>query len=627
MIGRIIDNRYKVLEKIGIGGMASVYRAQDILLDRIVAIKILHADFASDHEFVVRFKHEAQTAAKLSHPNIVNIYDVGYDDGLHYIVMEYVQGITLKEYIEKAGHLSVDMSVRIAIEIAEALEQAHLNGLVHCDIKPHNILVTQNGRIKVADFGIAKAVNAESFTKDTSVLGSVHYFSPEQASGQKVDARTDLYSLGIVLYEMLTGVLPFQGETPVSVALKHVQDDFPPPSKYNPAISTLLEGCVVKALSKNPDDRFQTATEMISELRLSQGFVSTKIPKIVKNDFTTQIIPRVTPKKKKATWSDKLLDLVSSRSQKSILLGMAVIFLLAFLWAFFSYGNFWSTKEIEVPNLIGKQVELAKHILEREDLDVSVSEVSSTEVPIGQIINQSPSPGSMVKARRTIHLTVSKGSGGIILVPDLRGLTLEEAKEKLDAIGLSIGSIREGEDKSAPLDTIISQTPGSPKQVNKGDKIDVVVNKKSASTVTVPDVSGQTLDQAMKTLQGLDLKNINVVGKDANKPDAQAKIAKQYPAKGSTMSSTDTITLEVEYTTSDTEKTESNKKSGTIDITVPQNSAPQRVQILIIDDNGKRVVYDNRQHGGDHISKSVSGVGKVRVQVYMDDTLIQDQFL
>ncbi len=627
MIGRIIDNRYKILEKIGIGGMASVYRAQDILLDRVVAIKILHTDFASDHEFVARFKHEAQTAAKLSHPNIVNIYDVGCDDGLHYIVMEYVQGITLKEYIEKAGHLTIDMSVKIAIEIAEALEQAHLNGLVHCDIKPHNILVTSAGRIKVADFGIAKAVNAESFTKDTSVLGSVHYFSPEQASGKKVDARTDLYSLGIVLYEMLTGVLPFQGETPVSVALKHVQDDFPPPSKYNPAIPSLLEGCIVKALSKNPDDRFQTATEMISELRLSQGFVSTKIPKIVKNDFTTQIVPRIQPKRKKETFSEKLLAVLSSRSQKSIIIGMAVIFLIAFLWAFFSYGNFWSTKEIEVPNLIGKQVELAKHILEREDLDVSVSEVASTEVPIGQIINQSPAAGNMVKARRTIHLTVSKGSGGILLVPDLKGLTLEEASEKLSAIGLSIGNILEGEDKNAALDTIISQTPASPKQVNKGDTIDVVVNRKPEHKTTLPDVTGQTLDQAMKTLQGLEFHSINIVGKDANKPDAQAKIAKQYPAAGTAAAISDKITLEVEYANPGPETTAASKRSGTIDITVPQGSAPQRVQIIIIDDNGKRVVYDNRQQGGDHISKSVSGVGKVRVQVYLDDTLVQDQFL
>lgn len=228
MIGHILDNRYKILEKVGSGGMASVYKAQDILLDRIVAVKILHSKYASDHDFVVRFRQEAQAAAKLSQPNIVNIYDVGYDENAHYIVMEYVRGETLKDYIEKHGHLPINTSIQISFDIGEALEHAHANGIVHCDIKPHNILVTETGRIKVADFGIARAINSSSSTKDEkSVLGSVHYFSPEQGSGGKIDERTDIYSLGVVMYEMMTGVVPFEGDTAISVALQHVQNDIP----------------------------------------------------------------------------------------------------------------------------------------------------------------------------------------------------------------------------------------------------------------------------------------------------------------------------------------------------------------------------------------------------------------
>ena len=331
MIGHILDNRYKILEKVGSGGMASVYKAQDILLDRIVAVKILHSKYASDHDFVVRFRQEAQAAAKLSHPNIVNIYDVGYDENAHYIVMEYVRGETLKEYIEKHGHLPINTSIQITFDIGEALEHAHANGIVHCDIKPHNILVTETGRIKVADFGIARAINSKASNMgDNSVLGSVHYFSPEQASGSKIDERTDIYSLGVVMYEMMTGVLPFEGDTAISVALQHVQDDIPLPSKYNRRIPQLVERVILKAMEKNPDDRFQSVGEMMAELRLAQGFVNTNkgaMP-IIKNNFNTQKIQPLKEReveKKKGIFT-RFVDSVSNHSKKSIIIVMAAVF-------------------------------------------------------------------------------------------------------------------------------------------------------------------------------------------------------------------------------------------------------------------------------------------------------------
>ena len=392
--------------------MADVFKGEDALLGRPVAIKILHQNFAGDDDFVARFKREAQAAGKLSHPNIVSMYDVGYDQGYHYIVMEYVDGETLKEYITRHKRLSVDNAVKFTIAIAEGLEHAHAMGIVHCDIKPHNVLITKTGRVKVTDFGIARAMNAGNTLMYTnSVMGSAHYLSPEQASGKPVNGSTDIYSLGVVLYEMLTGRVPYEGETPISVALKHVRERLTPPSRYNPGIPPLLEAAVMKALAKNPEDRFATITDMISDLRMSQGFVNSKSGRLIPHDFATQVLPTVQdeayggndyddyePEPEQPKSGKKgLINRLSHLPQKYILLGSVVIFLVAFLWAFLSFGNFWSNATVDVPNVVGKQVSVAKHILEDNHLRVSTSEVSNPDVPAGQVISQSPEAGTSVK--------------------------------------------------------------------------------------------------------------------------------------------------------------------------------------------------------------------------------------
>ncbi len=289
--GIVLDNRYEIISKIGVGGMADVFKGKDTLLGRIVAIKILHANFAGDEEFVSKFKREAQAAGKLNHPNIVSMYDVGFDQGYNYIVMEYVEGQTLKEYIVNHKQISVDQAVKFTIAIAEGLEHAHAMGIVHCDIKPHNVLITNSGRIKVTDFGIARAMNAGNTIMYTnSIMGSAHYLSPEQASGKPVSGSTDIYSLGAVLYEMLTGRVPYDGDTPISVALKHVQERLIPPTRYNSSIPPLLESAVMKALEKRPEDRFATVSDMISDLRLSQGFATGRTTRVVPHDFVTDVI-------------------------------------------------------------------------------------------------------------------------------------------------------------------------------------------------------------------------------------------------------------------------------------------------------------------------------------------------
>ena len=641
MIGHILDNRYKILEEVGTGGMAVVYKAQDILLDRIVAVKILLAKYGDDHDFVVRFRQEAQAAAKLSHPNIVNIYDVGYDENVHYIVMEYVRGETLKEYIEKHGHLPINTSIQITFDIGEALENAHKNGIVHCDIKPHNILVTETGRIKVADFGIARAINSSATNKDDhAVLGSVHYFSPEQASGGPVDERTDIYSLGVVMYEMMTGVVPFEGETAISVALQHVQDDIPLPTKYNRRIPRLVEQCILKAMAKNPDDRFQSIAEMMSELRLSQGFVNTNkgaMP-IIKNNFATQKIPplKSPEEEQKKNIFSRMLDSISSHSKKSIIIGMLGVFVVAFMWAFFSFGNFWSTQDITVPDVTGKQVEIAKEILSKEHLNVSVNEIESDEVPVGEVITQTPSGGAVVKENRTIYLTVSKGNqGSEVLMPDLRDLTLDEAKKKLSEIGLTIGSVHYAESEKYENGKIISQSPASPRKVAKGSSVDVIICRKAEKKndakngQDAPTVSGMTLDTAMKTLENAGYIVGNVTNLDASKDNALAKVVKQSPRSGNV------VDLTVEYGaaaavpdgSANNQEPAGTPHYGTVNISVPSGASSQHVQIVVTDDNGTRVVYDKNQSGGDSITKNISGVGKTRVKVYINNSLVQDQYI
>lgn len=638
MTGHTLANRYQILEEVGTGGMAVVYKARDILLDRIVAVKILHAEYGNDHEFVTRFRQEAQAAAKLSHPNIVNIYDVGKDGDIHYIVMEFVRGETLKEYIEKHGHLPINTSIQIAFDIGEALESAHHNGLVHCDIKPHNILVTETGRIKVADFGIARAINSSATMKeDKKILGSVHYFSPEQASGNTLDERTDIYSLGVVMYEMMTGVVPFEGDTPLSIALQHVQDAIPLPTKYNRRIPRLVERCILKAMAKNPDDRFQSVEELMSELRLSQGFVNSNkgaMPIIKKGFEGTVKLPPVPEKNTRGEGNifNRFLDSVSRHSKKSIIIAMGSVFIIAFLWAFFSFGNFWSTQDITVPDVTGKQMEIAQTMLTDKHLSVSVKEVDSSDVPVGEVITQTPIGGSVVKANRTIYLTVSRGNhGDTVLVPDLRGLTLDEATRKLKEIGLSVGTVTYA-DADRDDGKILQQTPSSPDKVAQNTTIDVVVSRvkvKEAAPVNVPDTRGMSLDTAMQTLNNAGI-SIGTVGNlNSNLPNAQATVTGQSLRKGGR-----TADLYVTYPqTADTSSADVSKegtgamRSGKVNIHVPNGSSNPHVQIVLTDDNGSRTVYDKVQAGGDTVVKNVSGVGRTHVKVFINNTLVQDQYL
>ena len=637
--GILLDNRYRIVDKIGVGGMADVYLGEDTLLGRQVAIKVLHANFANDDEFVTRFKREAQAAGKLNHPNIVNMYDVGFDQDLHYIVMEYVDGETLKEYITRHGRLSIDEAVKFTIAIAEGLEHAHTMGIVHCDIKPHNVIITRTGRVKVTDFGIARAMNATNTVMYTnSILGSAHYLSPEQASGKPVDGNTDIYSLGVVLYEMLTGRVPFEGETPIAVALKHVREKVAPPTRYNPSIPPLLEAVVMKALSKNPTDRFDSISDMISDLRLSQGFTMGKTQRHEPYDFATQMIPAVDPEALEAFSTiqeertdegqkKSMLSKIASIPQKYIVLGAAVIFLVAFLGAFLSYGNFWSNTTVDVPNVVGKQVSVAKNILEDKHLRVSTSEVTNPDVPAGQVISQTPGAGEKVKEQRTIHLVVSKGVGDIT-VPDLTDLTVDQARQRLKDVGLVVGKITQQSVDGKKDGVVIAQSPSGDSKVSKGTTIDLVVNKAKAKKVKVPNLVGMTLKDARDTLSNAHLGVNQVAGSVEEKSVVveQSIKAGDEIDEGSTLNLT-TESKEEKKKSEKKEESSSNKTTGTVDVTVPSGSKNQELKIVVKDDEGSAVIYDDTNKPGDRIVRKVSGVGNVRIEVYLNGALVQETAL
>ena len=635
--GLILDNRYKIISKIGVGGMADVFKGEDTLLGRPVAVKILHSNFAGDDDFVARFKCEAQAAGKLSHPNIVSMYDVGFDQGYHYIVMEYIKGETLKEYITRHERLSIDNAVKFTIAIAEGLEHAHAMGIVHCDIKPHNVLITKQGRIKVTDFGIARAMNAGTTMMYTnSIMGSAHYLSPEQASGKPINGSTDIYSLGAVLYEMLTGRVPYEGETPISVALKHVRERLIPPTRYNPSIPTLLEAAVIKALAKRPEDRFSNITEMIAALRMSQGFVNSNSGRRAPHDFGTQVMTPVPetsygePDEEDAvyyggeTQPEGWMAKLSRLPQKYILLGAFIVFLLAFVWAFLSFGNFWSNATVDVPNVVGKQVIVAKHILEDNHLRVSVSEVSNPDVPAGQVISQSPEANEQVKEQRTVHLVVSKGVGDITM-PDITGMTLDQARTRLKSLGLVIGKITTASDDSKEDGVILMQSPPGDSKVTKGATVDVTVNRVKSKKVELPNLVGMTVKDAKDALTSLGLN----VGAISGAGDDTAVITQQSPEAGSSLDANTSVALtaEAKKTTPASNNSGNNVTKGTVDITVPSGKANQAVRIVVSDDSGSRTVFDGTVQPGERIVKDVSGTGRVQIQVYLNGALVQDQTL
>jgi len=546
MIGRKLGNRYEVIERIGGGGMAVVYRALDTLLNRHVSIKVLRAQFSTDEEFVRRFRREAQAAASLSHPNVVNIYDVGMENAdEYYIVMEYVDGMTLKEVIQERAPLAVAEAIDIAKQICAALGHAHENNIVHRDIKPHNILIGKDGRVKVTDFGIARAITSNTITQDGSVLGSVHYFSPEQARGGVTDVKSDIYSLGVVLYEMVTGELPFSGETPISVALKHLQDHFVEPRQINPALPQSVENIVLKALTKDPLVRYQSARDMYRDLE--KALLYPNVPKFTVPTFDedkTIQMPAVGLRDQDGSMpsrSQRHQDGGASLSQETQIakpaaqgqagepgepaddkkknrkfwrpvVWLLVVFMLLGVGAVTAYAivtNYLSEADVVMPDVRGKTYEEAIKMLDDAGLDtanVKKEEEESDSVAAGVVISQDQYPDKTIKANRPVTLTVSSGTKKLSM-PNIEKMTKAEAVKTLEAAGIKVANIKyeEKEDRDAAPGQVLGQNPAADVTIDANTKVTLTIAK-GVPKVKLPNLKDYPLDDARKRLLDLGLK-------------------------------------------------------------------------------------------------------------------------
>lgn len=554
--GMFIADRYEIIGKVGAGGMSDVYKAKDHVLGRFVAIKVLKQEFSEDVNFVTKFRTEAQSAAGLEHPNIVNIYDVGSENGMHYIVMEFVEGITLKTYIEKKGRLTYKEAVSIAIQVGRGIETAHNKNIVHRDIKPQNIIISTEGKVKVTDFGIARAATTNTINSD--VMGSVHYSSPEQARNGFVDGKSDIYSLGIVMYEMVTGRVPFDGDTTVAVAIQHLQEEIVAPSAYVADLPISLEKIILKCTQKNPDRRYDSMESLLMDLKKSlispnEDFVSI-VPmggngktRVIGEDELARIKERTSQAVAEADNKDELDDeldedddedegkeglFLNPKMDKAVtIMGIAaiaviviiVICLVGNILGIFRFGGS-SNKDTETESelstdtenmsemidLLGLTLQEARDLLEEKELNIVLKEgdtVSSETFEEGQIAEQSVEKGDMVAEGDTVTVRISSGTGDIP-IPNVIGYNYEDAKKALENLGFRVGS-EYAQESDLPPESVISVTPNVGEKAKAGDTVTLVLAPQ-IEKVRVTSVTNMTQEEAESTLtaQGL-VVNVN----------------------------------------------------------------------------------------------------------------------
>ncbi|WP_028991665.1 Stk1 family PASTA domain-containing Ser/Thr kinase [Thermoanaerobacter thermocopriae] len=592
MIGRILGNRYEILEEIGEGGMAKVYKAKCHLLNRIVAIKILRPEFAADEDFVKKFRRESQAAASLSHPNIVSIYDVGQEGDIYYIVMEYINGHTLKKLIsENGGPLEVKRAIEIARQVCKALDHAHKNRIIHRDIKPQNILVTEEDVAKVTDFGIARAANGSTITYTGDVVGTAYYFSPEQAKGGIVDERTDIYSLGIVLYEMLTGKVPFEGDSPISVALKHIQEEIIPPSRLNEKVPKELDQIVLKATQKDVNLRYQTAADFLKDLDTflrNPKELNFKEEEITK----TRVIPSkdVEELKKAAQKKEK------EKKRRNVIKKITIALLILLLMASLSYGtiyvlnNFFKVNDVVVPNIVGLSLNQASKILSDHNLNMEISEEQYSDKPENTILSQDPSQGSVVKAGSTVYVVISKGRQ-VVVVPNVINKDYLEAKNILENMGLKANIIEQYNDQFAK-GYVFDQNPRQGVQVEYNTAIDLYVSKGQQPAI-MPNVVNMTLEEATTALENAGLKLGKVIYKETTEVP-EGVVLEQSVSPDSEIQKGSTIDLIVSKMPQMPQGSLQHRTKNVI-IELPNKQGTMKVDVYVIQNGQKNLIY-SAQH-------------------------------
>lgn len=544
MIGEILGNRYEIEEKIGEGGMSVVYKARCNKLNRYVAVKVLKKEMSDNEDIVNKFKREATAIAALSDNNIVNILDVGSQDDINYIVMEYVKGKTLKELIKQFGKLNYETAITIAIQIAKALECAHKNNIIHRDVKPQNILVTEEGLIKVTDFGIAKSTSSATLTNTTTIMGSAHYFSPEQAKGTLVDNRTDLYSLGVVLYEMVTGKVPFEADSPVTIALKHIQEEVVPPKQINSKIPESLNKLIIKAMEKDPGMRYQNARDIINDLQKIKEDPNAVINDVVENEENehTIIMGSVNASDNTKSVNKALEDEYyeddeddeyydddyydedddddeydgkkkKKKSYKNLIIGVAVVLglLLLGVGAFAISGGFSGTKTVKVPDLKGMTLEEAKKAIEDAGLEYVDAGTEKSDEKEGTVIKFDPEAGKEVEKGSEVRVITSAGVTKIKM-PNLVEETEADAKATLDKLNLKNYDVKYEFSDDIEKGKVISTNPEKDKEITEDAAITIVVSEGKKTTYQpMPDLIGKDRDEAIRELTKLNLDG-SVVG-------------------------------------------------------------------------------------------------------------------
>lgn len=542
MISKVLNNRYEIIELIGRGGMAYVYKAKDRKLNRYVAVKVLREEYTENEQFIKKFDRESQAAAGLSHPNIVSVYDVGVEGDIYYIIMEYVDGITLKQYLNKKGHLDYKEATRFIIDVAAALKCAHEHKIIHRDIKPHNILLTRDLVPKVADFGIARAITSSTVTMTNQTMGSVHYISPEQARGGFVDERSDLYSLGIMYYELLTGQLPFDEENTVTIAIKHIQEELVPPKEIMPDIPASVNDIVVKLTHKKPEDRYQNMDELIDDLEKimvdanaavgDNGAAVSDETQIIGDEGLFKIEPVTGPIESGYHEDDEEEedDLVQAQRKKkkkiiafSIAGGILAIILIVIL------VNTLTTKAVMVPNVKNMTQEQATQELEKAGLKLEVeNQVYSSDVESGKIVSQNPEEGREMKKGQTVKVTVSKGTQNVT-VPKVIGLSEAEATAAIDKLKL-VKNVKREYNSDVATGIVYSVDPGEGVSVAEGTSITLYVSK-GQDLVTVPGIVGMSESAAEAQIEDSGLSVGRVTTSESDTVSAGLVIS-QSPTEG-----------------------------------------------------------------------------------------------